>query len=229
MPQVYRAAPITEAVLEFQFSSPISLEAAERDRALNFTLDAATGSSRADPLWEGFRHSSVDRAELSIIRTVAFACSRLAPYTGWVDFSARVRRDWEIIRKDKSIGDLARVGIRYINRIDVPSASDEVHGINDYLNIFPVMPETRFGSINSYLMQISRNYGTEGLAVVINCATAASPLPNYSALFLDIDVSLSGQIPRKDQELWDLLETMRACKNDVFEECITDRTRELIG
>ncbi len=243
MLRAYRAPPITEAVIEFQFRQPVSMDVVNKisgrlagnyvfqdhDKAVNFLLDPNTETSKTNSLWQGVRHSSVDRADISVIRTVAFAASRLAPYTTWEDFSARVERDWDIVRKSDVCDDLIRVGTRFINRIDILDSPEAPKGINDYLTIFPVMPASKFGSINSYFLQVSRQYGSKGLIVILNSALGASPLLGHSALVLDIDVSFAGQVPRRKEELWHLLGEMRDCKNDVFEECITDLTRELIS
>jgi uncharacterized protein (TIGR04255 family) len=54
----------------------------------------------------------------------------------------------------------------------------------------------------------------------------ASPEPESVSVLLDSDV-VSGSAPADDQEIWRRFEILRKAKNDVFEACITNLTREL--
>jgi uncharacterized protein (TIGR04255 family) len=47
------------------------------------------------------------------------------------------------------------------------------------------------------------------------------------AILMDIDVSQSTSVPQNDEDIFALLNEMRVKKNNVFEACVTDQSREL--
>jgi uncharacterized protein (TIGR04255 family) len=49
----------------------------------------------------------------------------------------------------------------------------------------------------------------------------------HSVVF-DLDVHKEGAT-ESDNEVWELLETLRNRKNQFFEACLTDKTRDLFG
>jgi uncharacterized protein (TIGR04255 family) len=63
--------------------------------------------------------------------------------------------------------------------------------------------------------------------VIVNTATAPSPLIDHVSLLLDMDLFKDQNLPQKDDELWDLLAAYRKQKNMLFEAFITDRARGL--
>ena len=82
-----------------------------------------------------------------------FICSRLAPYTGWDDFFARTVRAWEVWRKSAGHTVLSRIGVRYVNRIDVPVANTALVRPEDVLNVFPKSPEDLGAPLSAYAME----------------------------------------------------------------------------
>jgi uncharacterized protein (TIGR04255 family) len=54
----------------------------------------------------------------------------------------------------------------------------------------------------------------------------ASPSPKALYILLDADI-VSGFDEKSEEDLWDRLRVLRMAKNDVFESCITNLTREL--
>jgi len=56
-----------------------------------------------------------------------------------------------------------------------------------------------------------------------------APLINHVSMVLDIDVFRTDQIPGRDADLWDCIDTVRSLKNAIFEACITDEARKLFA
>jgi uncharacterized protein (TIGR04255 family) len=44
---------------------------------------------------------------------------------------------------------------------------------------------------------------------------------------LDIDLFRTENIPGREQDLWECIESVRELKNSIFETCITDASRRL--
>ena len=237
----YARAPITEAVIELRFAAEFqqaTVEAAGRrlrddysyldqENIIQFKLDA--GAQRAEPLtsWLGVRLSSFDRTDSVFFRQNTFMCSRLAPYVGWDDFFKRTVRAWEVWRKSAGHTALSRIGVRFINRIDVPMQSGDLVRIEDYLNVFPKSPDDLGAPLSGYTMQVVRPLDVDDCGLVLNTATVTSPLIGFASFALDLDVFREAKLPQRDDALWELLTRMRAHKNRIFESCITNKARAL--
>ena len=233
----YKRPPITEAVIELRFARPISediiAQAArflaneyfyqDPEKGANIKIDAATGKTEYEPVWSGEKLSSVDRADIVVFRTTAFVTSRLAPYLGWEQFRNRSERAWAVWKRAAGWAELARIGVRYINRIDIPTEGPV--NLADFLNIYPSTPDGP--PITGYTMQVIRPIGVDEGHSTINTASVVSPLIGFSSFVLDLDVYKETDLPKRDDALWETLDKFRMHKNNVFESCLTQRTRAI--
>jgi uncharacterized protein (TIGR04255 family) len=236
MPQ-YKRPPITEAVIEFRFAHSSAEDICQRaanntgkeyfyreiDKSANFKIDVATGKTQTQQVSTGVKLSSIDRTDVIIFRTASFVASRLAPYLGWEHFRSRARAAWGQWRKVGGSMDLSRIGLRYVNRIDVRSEPDEPVSIENYLNVYPETPDGP--PLMGYTMQVLRDVGADDCRLVLNSGSVVAPLIGFTSFVLDLDVFRENELPLRDDELWALLEKMRQHKNNVFESCITPQAR----
>jgi uncharacterized protein (TIGR04255 family) len=241
----YSKPPITEAVLELRFASPISQTAienaarrfegaypqAEKEEGTEFTIDAAKRDQPLTPqwIWSGLKVHTADRANTLLFRKSTFACIRLAPYLGWEDFRGRAQGAWESFKKSVGSIEVSRIGLRYVNRIDIPNAENPLIKIDEYLNVLPKTPAMLTKPMTSFTLQAARPIGEDECSVNITSSTLASPLINFASLALDIDVFRTKDIPRREDQLWPLIEKMREHKNSIFEASVTDKARELFA
>ncbi len=58
--------------------------------------------------------------------------------------------------------------------------------------------------------------------------TVSSEPPTTASILLDLDLFKAHELPQNEASLWSLLEELHCKKNEIFEGCITDRTRDLI-
>ena len=76
-------------------------------------------------------------------------------------------------------------------------------------------------------MQIVGPFSDEGFKLRINTNVVQSPLIDHFSIVLDLDLSPQGDIPQRNDEIWEMINLMRGHKNNAFEMCITDKAREL--
>ena len=239
----YPRAPITEAVIEFRLVAPPAK--AKRKKAVGrlkkFYENYESGTqnhvevklkSDGTPEAEVTQTAidkllSTDVSEQMLIFEKSLIVSQLAPYQGWQGFRSRIVRDWELWRSSVGFCQVERLGMRYINRIDMP-LEDPVTYYEDYVNIYPAVPEVLNPCISHSVSVrvVSKDIGGE---VNVRSAVVESPVPNHMAIVLDLDVSRMISEPASDGELLDFLDKARAKKNEVFEACISDKARELFG
>lgn len=236
----YAKAPITEAVIEIKFKSAVDAAVIEKVRqklmshypqhqnvesinvAVQLQRDApATKVDRAP----GHRLASVDMTELLLLWESSFLISQLAPYPGWDSFLHRFTRDWTVWQRVMGYREISRVGVRFVNRIDIP-ASGPVVAHEAFLNVYPQLPEV-FSTVNAYAVQAVVPLQDIGCNLTINSAAVPSPILGHSSFLFDQDIAREIDPPQSDEAIIDLLNRIRIQKNNVFEACITDRAREL--
>lgn len=244
--QPYKRPPITEAVIEIRFAEPLDpadigkvssalgSQYPNRRDIQNFGLQVSPPppGTRSRPAPQvrvdeqsGQRRTTDDVAQLVLLWPSSFVVAQLAPYPGWDGFFERFARDWRIVKRAIGYRRIVRVGVRYINRIDVP-ASEAVILETDYLAFYPTTPDS-LGPFAAYGLQAQFPLTKIGCNLRINSASVPSPLLGHISLVLDIDIGRETEVPQSDDEIFAFLTLIRTEKNAVFESCITERSREL--
>ena len=238
----YNRAPITEAIIELKYSVPIDLAVIEKasgkfsdeyPHSQNIqTVDVQvsqegnkTPSAAVHRRPMGYRRASDDMTELLILTDSSFVSSQLAPYPGWDAYYARFARDWKVWKRLAGFREINRIGVRYVNRIDIPISGPIVE-FENYLNIYAKIPDM-LGPVGGYAVQSVLDLIDLGCRLRLNSAVVPSPILNHMSILFDQDIAKDVDPPQSDDDIADLLSKIRLKKNEVFEACITDRAREL--
>lgn len=241
MSSPYKRPPITEAVVELRLAAPIEQNQVEKikqrleDRYplfAGFVQNISVLSPGTAPKVEiaGYRLTSADAADLAVVARQSISTSRLAPYNGWEEFIASARQNWEIWRKIVGWREVSRIGVRYINRIDVPNPNEVPILIDNYLLFRPVFPEFEgVQGVDIFAINGQMAVANSPFRLILNAGTAPSPLVRTTSFLLDIDISQEGNFPRNDDALWALIDQIRVHKNRIFEASITDLSRKLFS
>jgi uncharacterized protein (TIGR04255 family) len=239
----YKRPPITEAVIEVQFANPIDLKIIDDSKGIfekhfpGLNTIAVTSlvpvpNAPAPAIIHshtGFRMDNADSTDIISFTTTAFAYSRLAPYHGWAAFSAAALDWYGRLRKKIGFVPLKRVGLRYLNRLDIPVAPMTPIRLEDFITVEPRYPESELPVLQAFTMQTIHALPATGCVATITVASAVSPVPSHAGIIVDIDVARNESVPQSEDDIEILLETMRLEKNRIFELCITDATRELFN
>jgi uncharacterized protein (TIGR04255 family) len=238
----YRRPPITEAVLELRLADQLEMDQVEkiRDRLVddypilpqmlqNISVTAGPGDQHRSQIdFGGYRLLSADASDIVIIGRSNISNSRLAPYTSWEEFIGLAKRNWATWRKVAGWHEISRVGVRYINRIDVPNPDDKPIPIDHYLVFRPVFPEfDGWQGVDTFAINGVATIANTAFRVILNAGTTPSPLVRTTSFLLDIDISQEGNLPRNDDGLWTLIDQIRPHKNRIFESAVTDLSRKL--
>jgi uncharacterized protein (TIGR04255 family) len=235
----YIRAPIIEAIVDFQYLEPIDLKVCEKVKSklansypiaeeaidLAVKLDTSKKAAEFEERSHGFRLSSDDQTDIVIVADRHFAVARLAPYLGWQQFRDRAAANWKINKDLTGYRKIARIGVRYINRIDIPTAESLTLSTEDYFAFRLEIPQPPFPPLAHHVMQADFREGK--MQIVVNSARVPSALVNHLSFILDIDISRREDVPQSDDGIWAYLDEVRILKNTLFESCITDKTREL--
>jgi uncharacterized protein (TIGR04255 family) len=241
--QPYKQPPITEAVIELRFATPIEVGDIAKvsadlkslypkqqpitDLRVHLNLPSSQQNiTTADPIeTRGNRLSTDDQTQIVLLWPAMFVFSQLAPYPGWYVFFERFRRDWTLWKKAMSYRKITRIGVRYINRIDIPATRPTIHH-EEYLNIYPQVPAD-LEALMAYSVVTQSPLPEIGCMLTLNSSSAPSPLLGHGAFIVDQDIAKEGDPPQNDDAIYALLNQIRVKKNQVFEACIKPRAREL--
>jgi uncharacterized protein (TIGR04255 family) len=239
MVKIYSRAPITEAVIEVRTKAAIDVGQLDRlvarysrrypsppQKLFDVSVEVGETSSKANHKLNGYRLYSADSSRVVILGMNSIGSAKIAPYEGWEKLLKEARENWEIWLKIVGWQTVARVGVRYINRIDIPTTSQIE--LEDYLTFQPALPKALDKGIRHFAMNVVIPLGKDDLSLVLNAGSVPSPVIGCQSLILDLDVSRESNLPNDDASLWGFIESMRDRKNDVFESCITDKTRALM-
>jgi uncharacterized protein (TIGR04255 family) len=238
----YKRPPIIEAVVEVRFGgSPLDDEVMEklgnrfseryptpRQPSNNVGVEVTGTTVRVMQQNLGFKILSADGNFTVNLGRNALGTSRNAPYGGWDEFIGEARNnwsDWENVVGWKGVN---RIGVRFVNRVDIPFSPAGVTRLEDYFSLKVDMPEI-LGPMTNFAMSAQVLMSEKSIMVIINHAPTPSPLVQTNSFLLDIDLALEKDLPTTEKTLWETIEGLRSVKNSVFEACITDRTRELFS
>jgi uncharacterized protein (TIGR04255 family) len=155
----------------------------------------------------------------------------LAPYQGWENFKTLIDlalREYLACAPPRGF---QRIGLRYINRIALPEVSIE---FADFFNFYPHLAPTlpQHVAVANASVVIPFFDGRDTLRMQLRTPEPAE-LPDAMGsvtLMLDLDYALiqSGAI-EIGPSVHDWIGNAHKIVGDVFEECITPRTRETFG
>lgn len=238
MSENYPYPPIIEAVIEVRVEGPID-DASKKQvskklakfypsEQLQFSkgisIDLDRDVAEFEHVGTVVTRSNEDENEKAMLGSNGIAVSQLAAYPAWDVFFSRFKRDWLTWKSVIGHRKVVQIGLRYVNRIDVPMVENTARH-EDYLTLqiqLPVQyPNTVGYSLMAKIPLIDINS-----TVTINSGAIASPIPGFAGFLLDIDIIRQVEVPQKDSDIEMLLGAMRDAKNDVFQSLITDAARD---
>jgi uncharacterized protein (TIGR04255 family) len=242
--RAYTKAPIVEAVVEFRISGNLDDKVLERckrkfhvagwisEDILNVNLNVnltASQKSDVDTHFGGYRISSTDGLWVIQLTRQSLVLSRLPPYCGWDEFVKEAKIFYGRWRKIVGTRVIERIGLRYLNRIDIPIVEAKTISPSDYVTFFPTSISVLEEPARIFQCQVSTRHKNLNFDVNLISATIESVLIGHSALLLDCDVHRYRlDVPQSDSQIWEMLTSARNAKNDIFEACITEKTRRMI-
>lgn len=244
--QNYSRPPITEAVIQIRTTNPIALEKLKKianklkrnhypnlnqrnNLNVNVKQDKNDLNAEIGQEFGDYHLASDDQADIVILHQNSILISRLAPYLGWESFYERFISVWKIWKEIVKSQEISRIGIRYINRIDIPIGESSKIDIEEYLNFYP--KECLFTEIpmEDYFIQITKKTPNPLWSTAIISTQHPPILIGTISLLLDIDVFRTQETPLNDTDLLSLLTEARNIKNEIFGMCITRKTEELFN
>lgn len=237
-------APIVEAVIQIHARPEISWDEKEVLASLrpklsefensvsrkNVQHQVTLGSahqpmvSETDLGWHGLVCRSKDQSVQ--FNRDGFVFSRLQPYQSWNQFYGDAMRLWEIYQETAHPVEMQRIGLRYINKIQLPPKETD---FERYIQPHPVPPDKLELPFLSFFHQDT--LAVPGYPYAINIIRTVMPAPNSQAggvaLIVDIDAFTTQPLDIKEGVLGERLTDLRWLKNKAFFGSITPVALEL--
>lgn len=152
------------------------------------------------------------------------AVNSLRPYPGWTGFKPKIEKAFEALSHTVDIRGLEKIGLRYINQIEIPSLPVR---LEDYFQFYLFR--------GPHLPRDMANFIAAGEFVYANgqdrCRVQLRPDPmssgQHAVLILDIDYFLAQARRVEMSAAIDWVEQAHSKVEEVFEGCITDSLRGL--
>lgn len=237
----YANPPIAEAVCEFRLPQDSKWDLTtpglfyERTRATypkkNSRLlrevafkDSREGIQQQIRQSEQIRYLTNDEKAFIQIGTCVLSIHCLKPYPTWEDFKPRIEDAYITLNNIVPVQTLQRIGLRYINRIEIPKQSVS---LESYFGFRPYRNEKLPNKLGEFIVGCSFPFSNGRDSCKVQLTNLVADKPDTSAFLLDLDYFLN--IPIKVSECIpiDWIENAHQKIEEIFEGCITDQLREI--
>jgi uncharacterized protein (TIGR04255 family) len=236
----YARPPATEAIVELRFEEALSDRDLERCRdrfkkdypkveeISEVTVQLQPGGKASQTATRsGVKLTAASAQDVLMLTRHTIGTIRLAPYTSWDILIAQTRQNNEVLEKLVGRKRIARVGTRFINRVDIPLKSfNNTRGWVDFITVRPMLPAPLEIPVDAYYMNVQAALPGSPAKTLIQAGPLNPVLLDHQSFQLDIDVYFEGEIPQRLEDMWALVGSLRQIKNTVFESCVTDQARE---
>jgi uncharacterized protein (TIGR04255 family) len=164
-----------------------------------------------------------DKTALVQVGPQLLAVNQLRPYPHWSRFKPLILDTLEIYRQVARPAGFKRIGLRYVNQIQLPS--DEVE-LSTYFNFGPRLPAPIASDpIRSLLLRVDLGQASHRGHLILTLASAPREDQGDPTLILDLDFATTSAANVTLDGIDDWIEQAHDRIETAFEASITDRLR----
>lgn len=237
MKDPYPKPPIVEAVCEMRFLpnqpwdwtipgliyAEIQSEYPKKSEqhSLEVLLGAKGGKVSGSPML--LRFAREDGSALVVVGPDLISVNFLRPYSNWEAFRSAIERARALYVKIANPKAFKRIGLRYINRIELP---DERVEIEAFLTAVPTVPPALPQTFGQFMQRVELPFPSLPGTLVLQSGSHPEAA-GRPAFLLDLDVVTThpDDIPLATALEW--IDKAHEHVEQAFEACITDKTRGL--
>ena len=175
---------------------------------------------------DGFLFTGKDGLQVVQYLLDGFVFSRLRPYPseGWPSIRPEIEHLWKIYQDVIKPSQIIRIGMRYINQIDIPSAQVD---LEDYFSEPPRVPQGLEQTLEHFLTRLVVSQPQIQGKSIISQILAPSSQPGFTSIILDIDVLTEKPMNADTTQIMSTLDRFRHLKNEIFKQSVKPKTEEL--
>ena len=148
------------------------------------------------------------------------------PYEGWEEFQPRILTALDALTGVAHAEQLSRIGLRYINFIEVPGTRIE---LQEYFSFRPFIGEGLPQNHGAFMLGCEFPFEKQASVCRATLTSAQPEKPDTAAFLFDLDFGTvpSSAVPHSEVPAW-IMEAHRNVEG-LFEGCLTDKLRVLFG
>jgi uncharacterized protein (TIGR04255 family) len=235
----YPRPPIVESVIDIKFDGILPDKERQRlrdrfkpsfpsiEERTNVTLAVLPQGISTTTVPAGFKLTAKNAVDLVLINEDSFGTVRLAPYDRWESLLANAKANFETFTKVLGRKKVLRLGVRFINRIDIPKAKMTGRSLDEFFMLGVALPDRLARERGPFTLVSNFIEASTGARIILNGGEILPALLDHVSFNLDIDAYWEGNISNRIEEMWERAELLRDAKNACFESCITDELRAL--
>jgi len=244
MPKQYETPPVIEAVCEFKLTpetpwdltipglvyEKIENEFKKKEEHSNQEVtfsNTPKGLEQQIQTSQRIRFLTDDKKTFVQLGTRILSVNQLQPYTSWEEFKPKIKKAFIALTEIIEINNIERIGLRYVNRIDIPIPKSGKIDMEEYFDFSPHVGKNLPQDYQKFIVGAQFPFkGREDICKVLLTDTVPNK-PESASFILDLDYFFAKpQTVSKDTAL-EWVESAHNNLEGVFEGCITDRLRRL--
>ena len=154
------------------------------------------------------------------------AVNRLEPYSSWDEFLPAIKNAFDAYLEIAEPKALARLGLRYINRITIPKG---LVLMEDYFDCYPYLGQRLPQTHGPFIIGVQFPFEGGKDTLRLQLQSLASPSPDAYGILLDLDYFTAGQGRPEFQDMSEWLNRAHDKVEEVFEACLKDTTKKLFN
>ena len=216
-----------EALLAFKeyIKSDFPIEKKKESFTSVIQFSAEKSESQMQTNIIGYIFASEDQTRQLQVDFDGITLNILKPYKNWETHFEQFLKIWEIYNNTFAPENVLRLGTRYINRIEIPFPFTS---FQEYISNMPPIPACLPQFFTSFFMQIQvpcEDNNQDKNAII---SETIEPINNNILPFiLDIDVYQELNLDKTTENITKIFNEFRKIKNNIFEDCITAKTKQL--
>lgn len=240
MGRVYENPPLVEAVCEFRFepSQPwdwtipgLIYDQVKSEYPIKRQQNMVEFELRQEELAQRLKSGIAlmqflrsDERGLLQVGPDLLTINHLKPYPNWKAFKEMIVRVLGVYRKVVAPKGIRRIGLRYINKIEV---SEQLVEIGDYLLAVPKVPEALPQLFTTFVQRVEIPLEKDNGLLTLQAGSIQQAEREGTALMLDLDFATqhANKLTLDSAIQW--VEQAHDQVERVFESCITDKSRVL--
>ena len=152
------------------------------------------------------------------------AVNSLKPYPAWGVFKPKIERAFRSLVETVDVQGLQRIGLRYINRIEIPGLS---RNLGDYFEFRPFLGQGLPNDVTNFIVGCIFSFLNGRDACKVELTKARPEKPDNAAFLLDLDYYLARPQGVSVNEALEWVNVAHSQIEGVFEGCIKDSLREI--
>lgn len=238
----YDNPPIQEALLDIQvqYSPEFNIDSLEsvydsiketlplKEPIGSYTVTLGPEGNSSTQGIDGYLFKAGEGDKVLQLTSRGFTYSKVNNYSTWEEFMAEAQTFWNAYIETIHPSMIKRIGVRYINKINIPSSESSSVDLGTYFKLFPESIGLN-QPVESFVRYVYQEDSINCIVTHVMNPTLNTSTTKGAILDIDAFKETSIEVSSDFSNLTDLLNSLRSIKNKYFAAAITEETEALFS